>query len=578
MTSDTVMCDTLSSDTTENNTAHEAASEKTRIREVWRCLEVARAELGTLMNLAGEDLAVPQVQSIVSKMGGAMKSSKKSKFNVKLSKELMETKIADAKEYVKDAEKSLEVELIRMKVKLGMDDKMINKLNRKAKWKAMNLRKKLSRKNLEKMVNLKRKRSLRNIVKATDRKLSPELSEYSTLDIMDIMSKEEESKKNVEDPNTDDVLVIDVVLSQEELKILCLPPKTCLNPSLNHVDFETAIEVSNTKIRYSMRDDDSDADSNPDKNCDDDDVTTEEDDKLEEKMRNAEAYSRMVFDDARNILDMRKRRVTDLPQNSKVFLPPPLNPMVESGLSIRKQQFTDTFADFMKSQCDDKGRQMKTSLTAEQRKGLTEIKKKIKEGEVILLETDKTGKFAVVSPVKFLEMGNKHVKDDKIIDDVELEEIQRECNGHVAMWIKILGMGEAWGHESRIRESLIQHSCVVPPMKLLVKDHKPLGPDGLPPTRPVVGASRGMNVALSNILSDVIEPVSKTIPNSGDVLSSEHLLSEINKLNEVWASQPPAGSDQGLPQVIPGVTPEHPEQTPGVEPQPQRGASCPTCH
>ena len=81
------------------------------------------------------------------------------------------------------------------------------------------------------------------------------------------------------------------------------------------------------------------------------------------------------------------------------------------------------------------------------------------------------------------------------------EEIQRESNGHVAMWIKILGMGEAWGHEGRIRESLIQHSCVVPPMKLLVKDHKPLGADGLPPTRPVVGASRGMNV---------MEPVSKT--------------------------------------------------------------------
>ncbi len=75
-------------------------------------------------------------------------------------------------------------------------------------------------------------------------------------------------------------------------------------------------------------------------------------------------------------------------------------------------------------------------------------------------------------------------------------------------------------------------------MKLLVKDHKPLGADGLPLTRPVVGASRGINVALSNILSDIIEPVSKTIPTSGDVISSEHMLSEVNKLNKAWASQP----------------------------------------
>ena len=49
----------------------------------------------------------------------------------------------------------------------------------------------------------------------------------------------------------------------------------------------------------------------------------------------------------------------------------------------------------------------------------------------------------------------------------------------------------------------------VPSMKLMIKDHKPLGADGIPPTRPVVGASRGINVALSNILSDVLEPVAK---------------------------------------------------------------------
>ena len=75
-------------------------------------------------------------------------------------------------------------------------------------------------------------------------------------------------------------------------------------------------------------------------------------------------------------------------------------------------------------------------------------------------------------------------------------------------------------------------------MKLLVKDHKPLGTDGLPPTRPVVGASRGINVALSNILSDVIEPISKTIPNTGEVISSEHMLSEVNQLNKTWAARP----------------------------------------
>ena len=58
------------------------------------------------------------------------------------------------------------------------------------------------------------------------------------------------------------------------------------------------------------------------------------------------------------------------------------------------------------------------------------------------------------------------------------------------MSIQMLGMGEAHGHGPRIRESLIQESCVVPPMKLLVKDHKKLPEDGVPPTRPVVSDLR----------------------------------------------------------------------------------------
>ena len=75
----------------------------------------------------------------------------------------------------------------------------------------------------------------------------------------------------------------------------------------------------------------------------------------------------------------------------------------------------------------------------------------------------------------YLKMGGKHTVNDSIITLREAEGIQAEANGHVSQWIKMLGMGEAWGHGGRIRESLIQESCVVPPMKLLVKDHKMVG-------------------------------------------------------------------------------------------------------
>ena len=127
------------------------------------------------------------------------------------------------------------------------------------------------------------------------------------------------------------------------------------------MDLETNIEICNTKIRYSLRDDDVEEDS---------EVNSEEDKVLEDKVRRAEAHTRMTFDDNTNTIDMRKRKATDLRQNSKVFLPPPLNPILEAGLNIRKQELLNTFEDFSKEHCDDKGRQVKTSLTPEQSKGL----------------------------------------------------------------------------------------------------------------------------------------------------------------------------------------------------------------
>ena len=111
-------------------------------------------------------------------------------------------------------------------------------------------------------------------------------------------------------------------------------------------------------------------------------------------------------------------------KTTKVFLPPPLNPILEASLSVRKQELMDSFTAFRKDNCDSKGRQT-NSLTRDQANGLKSLKKRSGDGELVVLETDKTGKFCSVSTEKFLEMGSKHTKDDKVIDQADLENIQR---------------------------------------------------------------------------------------------------------------------------------------------------------
>ena len=83
--------------------------------------------------------------------------------------------------------------------------------------------------------------------------------------------------------------------------------------------------------------------------------------------------------------------------------------------------------------------------------GLKSLKKRIKEGDILILQADKTGKFTAVDKSTYLKMGETHVKGDKVIDHDQITQIQREANGHVSMIQKFTSIGENWGHEARMR-------------------------------------------------------------------------------------------------------------------------------
>ena len=57
-------------------TAHEAAVKKIYLSDIWERMERARVEVGLLVNMAKEGLGVPQVTSIIHKLGGSRKSAR----------------------------------------------------------------------------------------------------------------------------------------------------------------------------------------------------------------------------------------------------------------------------------------------------------------------------------------------------------------------------------------------------------------------------------------------------------------------------------------------------------------------
>ena len=54
-------------------------------------------------------------------------------------------------------------------------------------------------------------------------------------------------------------------------------------------------------------------------------------------------------------IDMGRRRVTDMPQNSCVILPKPAGVSKELKLLVRKNKYLNTFINYVASKCGDKG-------------------------------------------------------------------------------------------------------------------------------------------------------------------------------------------------------------------------------
>ena len=51
-------------------------------------------------------------------------------------------------------------------------------------------------------------------------------------------------------------------------------------------------------------------------------------------------------------------------------------------------------------------------------------------------------------------------------------------------------------------------------MRCLPKTHKPTGPEGIPKSRPVVGAAKGLIKAIGDQIADLIELLAKIKPES----------------------------------------------------------------
>ena len=98
--------------------------------------------------------------------------------------------------------------------------------------------------------------------------------------------------------------------------------------------------------------------------------------------------------------------MTDLAECSRLTLPKPMQIEEEALIEIRRNMHKKIFSQHREENTDN-GKQ-ESNLSEEERS----ILYRIREGEILVMKTDKSGKFCIVSQADYIKMGEVHTKND----------------------------------------------------------------------------------------------------------------------------------------------------------------------
>ena len=295
----------------------------------------------------------------------------------------------------------------------------------------------------------------------------------------------------------------DVALDEFEKELLALPPKFALYEDIDPLKLEIQVEKANSKLRWAIKQ------------------------KEQENEGNLRTEREKIFNPTTKTFNFRDMRGTDLKFNRRIKLPPAVNITWESKMRLLSERLKEVTNDYLVTTSNKNH----NNLSRNQNKGLKTLTNKIASGNIVVFQTDKSGRFSVDTTDNYLRSGECHVEGDTIITQKDHEEIESLLNSHSRCWVRMLGAGTRQSDQKRIKDDLLVKNTPPAPLYVLRKDHK-VTPDPKigPPTRPVCGANQAATMRLSYLLNLIISEVWKD--NSITVcLSTEEMVAEIDAVN-----------------------------------------------
>ena len=287
-------------------------------------------------------------------------------------------------------------------------------------------------------------------------------------------------------------------IDSDERCALSLPPKFTLFPKISLQDVRVEGETCDTKIRWNRRDKEIDERGFPMAGEDEKELEEGSEARMEAELEEHEFLE--VYNPEKKSMDFTKLRPTMVKNNPRVSLPKNRPLKEEAKLIHRRTTVEEEVSEYTKEQSDT------DDLTAAERRGVAKLRKRILDGEIVVYETDKSGKLCVATIEAYEKQGDVHAREDKIVTWEEVEDKQKEIVGHLKGLNRIFQPGMAHGEKDMERTWAAKEldSTTIPKVSLLAKDHKE-EKDGVAATRPVCGAHRTANGELSEWLADICD-------------------------------------------------------------------------
>ena len=297
-----------------------------------------------------------------------------------------------------------------------------------------------------------------------------------------------------------------ITLSEPEKATLRIHPKYTVFEKVDPIDTEAEIEKCLTKIRWARHEEE------------------------REKARQRDGVQRQEKKETFNVetktFDFREARSTELPFNCRVQMPKQVKQEEEVRLQNLKQDLTaivETFADNKETET--------SNLTVEQKRGLKRLQKRKNDKEVVVFQTDKSGKLAIDSMENYKETAAPHVEGDEVVTIKEYEDAEKLINAHSAFWMKMLQVAKDSGDARRYKSSMKKEHTKPPTLYTFRKDHKTLeDPEKGPPVRPLCDVSDSYGHKLSHFISRILKEISDEAPTTCD--STEDMMAAIKEAND----------------------------------------------